>query len=360
MSDEVRKKILRIGWRLILCLGSVAFIFFAVLLGTAYVKYINNYSYRKSLSESVCVRHFGRRNEIRIYNYTTDSYTLKGLQWVADAPAKDSLTVFCRGDKRGFLNVNTGEPVIDEQYDKAWIFSEGVAAVVRNGKIGFINSKNEIVLPFEYDYSNRNGWPIDYLFRGGYCTMTNAYGACGLIDKTGKWVVDAKYDCIWPPHDGKYRIVKDGDKYGLLDENLEFIFPIEYDYIDYSYERGLFLSKDGYKWQVDYDGTVLKPFVCDNMEHISYPSNSESYMSNNSYGDERKVTELMYTFSKEYMSYTINRKCGIVRRDNGKVVIPALYGKIDMVSPTLFKAQSDEDVEWIFIDVHGRIIDNKQ
>ena len=147
---------MRIGWRLILCLGSVAFIFFAVLLGTAYVKYINNYSYRKSLSESVCVRHFGRRNEIRIYNYTTDSYTLKGLQWVADAPAKDSLTVFCRGDKRGFLNVNTGEPVIDEQYDKAWIFSEGVAAVVRNGKIGFINSKNEIVLPFEYDYSNRN------------------------------------------------------------------------------------------------------------------------------------------------------------------------------------------------------------
>ena len=357
----VFKKILRIGWRLILCLGAVAFIYVAVSICIAYMGYLNGYRYKKDLSESVCVRIFCHRNEIRVYNYTTDSYTLKGLQWVADAPAKDSLTVFCRAGKRGFLNVNTGEPVIGEQYDKAWIFSEGVAAVVRNGKIGFINSKNEIVLPFEYDYSNRNGWPIDYLFRSGYCTMTNAYGACGLIDKTGKWVVDAKYDCIWPPHDGKYRIVKDGDKYGLLDENLEFIFPVEYDNINYSYERGLFLCKDGYKWQVDYDGTVLKPFVCDNMEHISYPSNSESYMLNNNYGDESKVAELSYTFSEEYMSYEIGGKYGIVRKDNGKVVIPALYSEIDMVSPTLFKAKIDDSYgSWIFIDVHGRIIDNKQ
>lgn len=354
------KRFWKFGWRLTLCLTAVSVITVAVLLCIAYREHIDKHYLDKELSEAVCSYRYYNRNELRIYNRDTKCYTLKGVQWVANAPRKDILTVFCRNGKRGFLDVNTGEPVIAEQYRRAWVFSEGLAAVMRNGKIGFINSRNEIVLPFKYDYAYRNGMPIDYLFRNGYCTMTNANGACGLIDKTGKWVINAQYDCIWPPHEGKYRIVKDGDKYGLLNEKLEFIFPIEYDYIEYSDEKGLFLSKDGYKWQADYDGTVLEPFVYDYTNHVNYASGYESYMAKDHYGDENQVTELIYTLSKQYMTYTINGKCGIVRKDNGKVIIPALYRQVNMVSPTLFEAQDDEDGKWLFIDIHGKIIENNR
>ena len=81
----------------------------------------------------------------------TGKYTTPRLDWVADAPERDTLTVFSRKGKRGFLNVNDGRIVIEAQYDKAWVFSEGLAAVVKDKKIGFVNARNEVVLPFRYD-----------------------------------------------------------------------------------------------------------------------------------------------------------------------------------------------------------------
>lgn len=283
-------------------------------------------------------------------------YTLTGLQWVVEAPPNDSLAVFCREGKKGFLNVNTGEAVIPEQYRRAWIFSEGVAAVMRDGKIGFINANNETVLPFEYDYADRNGMHIDYLFRSGYCTMTNVKGACGLIDKAGKWVIEAQYDCIWPPYAGKYRIVKEGNQYGLLNEKLDFIFPIEYDYIEHSEEQGVYLTKGGYKWQADYDGTVLQSFVYDYTDFLKYPADYESYPDTDSEGNATRNFAVAYKLS-DYVKYSVNSRLGVVRKDNGKVIIPALYREIYMISPTLFEAQKVEDDKWIFIDIHGNIVE---
>lgn len=348
-------QIWKVCWQLMLCLAAVSAITVSVLLFITYQDHIDSYYIDKELSEAVCSHRYYNRNESRIYNRDTQCYTLKGIQWVAKATEKDSLTVFCRDGERGYFNVNTGEPVITEQYRRAWVFSEGLAAVMQNGKIGFINSRNEIVLPFKYDYAYRDGMPTDYVFHDGYCTMTNANGECGLIDETGEWVINAQYDHIGPSHDGKYRIVKDGDHYGLLNEKLEFIFPVEYDRIEYSDEKGLFLSKGGYKWQADYDGTILKPFVYDSAKPVNFAS---GYEDKDSYGDEDQVSELKFTLTNQYMTYTIDGKCGIVRKDNGKVIIPALFRQINMVSPTLFEVREEEDGKWMLIDIHGKIIEN--
>ena len=347
------KGIWNVGWRALLCLTALAVIGAVVLIFIAYRQDMNKSYTDTVLSENVSSYCYYRRDEICIYNQATRRHTLKGLQWVVKAQDKDSLTVFCRKGKRGFLNVNTGKAVIKEQYRRAWVFSEGMAAVMKNGKIGFINPQNETILPFEYDYSDRNGMPIDYLFLDGYCTMTNAEGACGLIDRTGRWVIEAKYDCIWPPHKGKYRIVKDGGRYGLLDGNLKFIFPIEYDYIEYSDDYGVYLSKDGCKWQADYDGTILNPFVFDNTDYVHYASGSTSHQS--TCEDVGFVDELTFTLS-DYLTYTVDGLCGILRRDNGKVVIPALYSQINMVSPTLFEALTTDDKR-MFIDINGKSIE---
>ena len=301
------------------------------------------YYYEKQLSREV-ETHYFRDDRTRVYNMTLGCYTTPRLEWVADAPERDTLTVFSRRGKRGFLNVNDGRIVIEARYDKAWVFSEGLAAVAQDNKIGFINARNEVVIPFVYNYSDRNGWEIDYVFRDGYCTMTDGRGACGLIDRTGRWVIEPQYDCIWTPHGGGYRIVKDGDKYGLLNPELQFAYPIEYDCIAFAADdAGVLLSQRGRKWQVDFEGRVTRPFVVDGTRWIYLP---EEY----DYGGEPMLSD--------YVEYGIESTVGVLRRDNGKIVIPAIYEAVNMLSETLFEVQLREGGNWILIDSDGNMVEN--
>lgn len=327
----------------------VALIVIAGLLCTGYYK--ENYGreswyYRdseKQLSENIETHDF-YDEKTRVYDRRAGKYTTPKLEWVADAPLRDTLTVFSRRGKRGFLNINDGRIVINEQYDKAWVFSEGLAAVVKDGKIGFINARNEIVLPFRYDYSDCGGMAIDYLFRDGYCTMTDGRGACGLIDKEGNWIIEPQYDCIRTPRGAGYRIVRDGSKYGLLNPKLQFAYPIEYDDIEFAADNaGVLLSQNGRKWQTDFDGNVIRPFVVDYTDWIYIPGT----------GDEDNGPKL-----SAYIKYRINGHVGVLRRDNGQIVVPAIYESVNMLSETLFEVHLGEYGKWMLIDSNGDIVNN--
>ncbi len=79
---------------------------------------------------------------------------------------------------------------------------------MKNGKIGSINAKNEVVITFLFDYPDKcRMWDFGYLFHDGYCIMTNKDGDLGLIDKNGNWVIEPAYDEIWAPHESGYRII---------------------------------------------------------------------------------------------------------------------------------------------------------
>lgn len=339
-------------WRNISFLGKIiltAFILAVASLAAVICAelYEDNYGrYRwddEQLSDNIVIYHY-KNEKARVRNTNTGKYTTPKLDWVAGAPVRDTLTVYSRKGKRGFLNIKDGRIVIEAQYDKAWVFSDGLAAVVKDGKIGFINAKNEIVIPFRYDYAYRNGWAIDYLFRNGYCSMTDAHGACGLIDRSGNWIIEPLYDCIWTPHGAGYRIVKDGDKYGLLNPELQFARPIEYDYIEFAEDdAGLLLSQNGRKWQTDFDGNVIRPFVVDYTDCIYIPGT----------GSEEEAAKL-----SNYIEYRIDGRVGVLRRDNGRVVIPAIYESVNMLSETLFEVQLREDDNWILVDSNGNIVNN--
>lgn len=349
-------------WRKLSVIGKIlltafilACLFITGLIGREYYKdhygRVNPWyrDYEKQLSENVETHSFNSPSRYdymtRVYNMQTGKYTTPRLDWVADAPERDSLTVFSHKSKRGFLNVNDGQIVIEAQYDKAWVFSEGLGAVVKDEMIGFVNARNELVIPFQYDYAGRNGHVIDYLFRDGYCTMTDERGACGLIDKAGNWVIEPQYDCIWTPHGEGYRIVKDGDKYGLLNPELKFAYPVEYDYIEFSADdAGVLLSQSGRKWHVDFEGTVTCPFVVDFTNWLYIPG---------TYDEEDGSSKL-----SDYIEYRVNGQVGVLRRDNGRIVIPAIYETINMLSETLFEAQLREEGNWILIDTNGNIVEN--
>ena len=300
------------------------------------------------LSDDVVVHGF-RNKKVRVYNSRTGKYTTPKVIWVSGTSANDSLTVYAISGKRGYLNINNGEIVIDAEannYSKAWVFSEGLAAVMKDGKIGFINANNEVVIPFQFDYTDKcRMWDFGYLFHDGYCIMTNTDGDLGLIDKSGNWVVEPTYDEIWAPHESGYRIIVDNSKHGVLDSRGNVIYPAEYGYVEVLSD-GFILTKGGKQWQVDFEGNVVQPFMFDGTYYLNYP------IGYNESG------EIQYTLA-DYAKYEVMNCYGIMNRITGEPITPAIYSDINMLSKGLFEVQDPESHDWYLVDTDGNVVSKK-
>ncbi|MBR5604569.1 MAG: WG repeat-containing protein [Bacteroidales bacterium] len=299
----------------------------------------------ESLSDDVVVYYYAD-DTYRVYNKSTEKYTTPRIDWVTDAASGDSLGVYAVDDRRGFINVKNGEIIIDAKtndYEKAWVFSEGLAAVMKDGKVGFIDANNKLVIPFRFDYSSTRWGDAGYLFHDGYCIMTNKDGKMGLIDTNGSWIVDAEYDEIWTAHSNGSRIFVNDGKHGVLDSCGNVLYPAEYFYIDIL-DDGFVLTKDGRKWQEDYEGNVVNPFVIDGVNsYMKYPV---SY--SNEYGIEYALSD--------YAEYYVNRNSGIMNRITGRPITPALFEDVNMISDKLFEVQDAETYDWYIIDLDGNIV----
>ena len=204
----------------------------------AYALYEDEYGrdyWDRKLSDNITLHSFSD-NKWRVYDKQTGEYTTDKINWLSEVPENDSLAVYALPNKRGYINVNTGRIIIDAEtndYRRAWVFSEGLAAVMKDGKIGFINANNEVVIPFQFDYTDKcRMWEFGYVFHNGYCAMPNADGDLGLIDKSGNWVVEPAYDEIWAPHKSGYRVIVKDNKHGVLNADCAVVYPAEYGYIN--------------------------------------------------------------------------------------------------------------------------------
>ncbi len=323
---------------------------FVALVAYAYYKseYGRGFWNDYYLSENVEVHGF-QDYKVRVYNHCTGKYTTPKVKWISNSPTNDSITVYAIPGKRGYINIKNGEILIDAElnnYRKAWVFSEGIAAVMKDGKIGFINANNEVVIPFQFDYSDECRMNnIGFLFHNGYCMMTNADGDWGLIDKSGNWVVEPSYDEIRPQHESGYRIIIDNSKQGVIDSKGNIVYPAEYDCVAILSD-GFILTKGGQKWQVDWDGNVVQPFMLDGTYYLNYPIGyNESGI-------------IQYAFA-DYAKYEVMNLYGIMHRITGEPITPAIYSDINMLSKDLFEVQDPESYDWYLMDTDGNVVSNK-
>ena len=324
----------------------IALAFAALVAYAIYDDTMGRWYSDKRLSDDVVVYYFAD-DTYRVYNKSTEKYTTPRIDWVTDAASGDSLGVYAVGGRRGYINVKNGEIIINAKtndYEKAWVFSDGLAAVMKDGKVGFIDANNKLVIPFRFDYSDKCiMYEIGYLFHDGYCVMTNKDGKFGLIDISGNWVVEPEYDELWNAHKTGNRIVVNDGKHGVLDSCGNVVYPAEYFCIDI-WEDGFVLTKDGRKWQEDYEGNIVNPFVIDGVNgYMKYPV---------SYSNENGVE---YALS-DYAEYFVNRNSGIMNRITGRPITPALFEDVNMISDKLFEVQDAETYDWYIIDIDGNIV----
>lgn len=309
-------------------------------------KYGRNSYYDDLLSKNIMI-HYYNDDKYKIYNLETQEYTTPKLDWVSSIPKNDSLTVYAIGNQRGFLNGKNGEVIIDansNNYSNAWVFSEGLAAVVQNGKIGFINAKNEIVIPFQYCYFDKyNAYDFGYLFHNDCCVMTNEKGKLGLINKKGEWILNPIYDKILSLNENGYKLVVNEEKYGIIDSNNQVVYPTEYDYIDIV-SNGFILTKEGKMWQIDFSGKVTKPFMYEMSEEILFVSGYTE--------DEYPIHT-----NSDYVKYSILGLYGILNSITGKPITPAKYSEVNILSKNIFEVLDKESENWFLLDKNGNIID---
>lgn len=250
--------------------------------------------------------------KVSIKNAATGVVTIKDIQldWTQRS-RNDSLAVFCSENKRGYYNMYTGEIAVPAQYRRAWVFSEGLAAVQRNGSIGFIDHQGNVVIDFLFPY---HGNPLSaFVFSHGHCVVANTEGKCGVIDKTGKWLIQPEYDTV------------------------------------NAFEEYAIVSKSGVNMQVSYDGKVLNSFVLDEIRALSY--NEKERFENR----EGEVDYVNKTVNTGLFAYRVGGRYGLMDSNCHRLTEP-LYESIWAVNGNMFRATLLDGWSEVILNAKGEVM----
>lgn len=222
---------------------------------------------------------------------------------------KESLCAVKQNDKLGFIN-RVGTFIIEPQYEKGYHFENGCAKVMLSGKWGLINKVGKVLIPFtkgspdsveephdglirRHDDSSQYWWFIDTFgnvvinkfkcswvddFSDGLAEIRDGDGRTGYINTKGELVIPFMVGNGGRFHNKRAVFIVD-QKYGVIDENGNFIVYPKYDLI-YDYKNGYAVVWDrttNKKGLLDTDGRLIIPFIMD-PDSLTVASYSEGIM----------------------------------------------------------------------------------
>ena len=302
----------------------------------------------KHLSNHIVFQKLYYHDKGRVYDEVLKKVMVKDVDWVVVSNDKDSLAVFAQYGKRGYLNRFTGKVVLPAVYTRAWVFSEGLAAVEKDNELVFINHSGNMVIDngFEVHFDDPK-----YAFHDGYCVVKNAVdGKSGLIDRQGTWVLQPEYDEI--SHEYQFWKVKKDDLYGLYSDKMVQVHDVVNPRIDICDEVIEVHYPDHTAKRFDFEGNVLVDFVIDNVENMHYATtklenheNEEGYTSNSAIYDVAKCQKYMVR-GGGYDEYY-----GLIDR-NGKRITTPDYSSIEAIAEDLYLCQP----QGIIINGSGKLV----
>lgn len=276
-----------------------------------------------------------------LFDYTTNKKLLEGkIAWVVRSA--DSLAVFSDGRKSGYINRFTGKVQIPAEYDHAWVFSDSVACVQKDGKAFFIDHDGKPICnkTFAPPLNKDEG----YVFHRGFCAVSVKENDWGLIDKDGQWQLDGSgYENIRSEsHGGRYYwvITAQGGAEGVFTEILGRIMEMWYSNIAFD-ETGIYATDNqGRRRKYDFEGGVVEDFVCTDVIALTYETDEQDEDGN---AIDRKA------LCKAY--YTDDEHCGLMSAD-GNPITPAVYKGIQAISPDRYLCDL-ADKEYVILDNLG-------
>jgi hypothetical protein len=155
----------------------------------------------------------------------------------------------------------TGTFVIEPQFARAYVFSNGRAAVEKNGAFGYVDTQGEMVIEPQFDGARRFGNGRAPVLTGGFVG-----GEWGYIDRSGEMVIDPQYEEALPFSENRAPVNVGGgmsDKYGFITPDGEMAIEADYD-AALPFSNGLAPVQGGFdeEWgYVDRSGKVVIDFA---------------------------------------------------------------------------------------------------
>lgn len=295
------------------------------------------------ISEHVKARYY-TDGTCRLYDRHGDKKLSKKLKFVDSCPmTDDTLTSYQSLEgKWGFLSMLSGKIIIPAAYTNVWDFNEGLAAVAdESNKVGFIDKSGTLIIPMQ----NVNHTAGYYSFNNGIAIIeAPENGLKGAINNEGKWVIPMEYNNIFYPDDNGFMRVYDGHHWGLFDFDGNEVFPIIYD--DIYYDKGLegvFTLKDGIKQLVTVSGEVIEALIVNSTSPLRYVV------------EYHPDSESEYETHPYLVDYCVDIYHGVLDTRTGRIIIPAIYDRIEMASKDMIIASLGiENSESVVFDIHGR------
>ena len=215
--------------------------------------------------------------------------------------------------KWGFIDKDD-KLVVALKYDEVKNYDGGYAAVSVNGKWGFVNLAGKEITPIKYDNVAS--------FVNGFAEV-KSNGKSGIINDGGREIITPKYDFVSLFSNELTRVCLDG-KWGFVNKNGEEVVPLKYDDAG-TFHYGPARVKLNEKWGfIDSKGKEIVPTKYD------------------------KVRD----FSLYRAAVRLDGKWGFV--DNkGKLKIPLEYDAVNDFKDARAAVRSNG--KWGFIDIDGRV-----
>ena len=273
--------------------------------------------------------------------------TITGIKWIAKPLGMDSLICYSDGKKRGYFNMFTGKPVIEPQYDHAWIFSDGLASVDDGGWIKFIDASGKVVIDLKIPYMPGTD---GYVFHNDRCIIHNdRRDRFGLIDKQGKWVLKPEYFSIYPS--GKYWVIDNGIGKSVLDSTLNIVIPFTKGRVWVCDEYICVTLSNHIMQRYNLNGELINDFYINDVSRLTYESDELRYTTSKNYNEEGTLAS--ETEDAEPQPVEKMAKCrryeaesgwyGLMTAD-GKVITPPSYSEIKAIGyDTYLCKDNDED-----------------
>jgi hypothetical protein len=257
---------------------------------------------------------------------------------------------------------------------KNYEISNAQVAVKKSNKFGFVNLKNETIIPFHYDWDSYpqlikfNFFPI---FKDGivFLKKENKWGA---LDTNGEIIIPFLYESYgfhdfidFTMEEGfieNFINVKFNDKWGIIDRNGKMIIPFEYD-MCYHFFENLAVVKSNNKYGViDKNNRLIVPSIYDKISN--FKGGLAKIENNNKYGliDNKGnlIVDIKYDTLLDYclieLGYIVvgnNGKEGVIDI-NGEVVIDFIYEKVSPLNDCRFFVKKNN--KWGIIDLNNKLL----